>query len=75
MKLGKSYALVRTSSSFQLFLLDRLRLESAEAEQGFGLLEDFNENEVGDAVELWLESHQRELKDFVDLDPHPGSRG
>lgn len=75
MKLGKSYPLIRTSSSFQLFLLDKLRLESGEAEQGFGLLDDFNENEVGDAVEQWLEAHQRELKDFVDLDPHPGSRG
>jgi hypothetical protein len=38
-------------------------------------LEDLDENEVGDALGLWLESHQRELHDFVDLDPHPGCRG
>ena len=74
MKLGKTYPLIRTSSSFQLHLLDRLRLESGEAEQGFGMLDDFNENEVGDAVEVWLELHEPELKDFVDLHAYPGSR-
>lgn len=75
LKLGKTYPLVRTTSSFQIFLLDVLRSESLESQPGLGGLADLNEDEVGMQVEDWVFEHESEIEDFVGKDPYQGRRG
>lgn len=55
---------MKTSSSFQMFLVDRLRQENIEAESsakpGFGMLDDFCEDETVMQVEDELANLQAE---------------
>lgn len=71
MTLTKSNPLVRTSSSFQLFLLDRLRQYSqpdegnAEVGLGFGSLSDPVDDEAVWQIEDWLDQNEKDFELMV----------
>lgn len=59
--LHKSYPLVRTSSAFQLFLLDRLRQENNENCKevgGFGMLANPELDEAVFEIEDWIGAYE-----------------
>ena len=62
---------VHTSSSFQTFLLDRLRQENIKKERqnnpglGWGMLEEFTDDETPMKLEDWLNEHLNEYDSFV----------
>ena len=68
LQLQKVYPFVKTSSSFQMFLVDRLRQENIEAEPSsgpaFGMLDDFCDDETVMQVETELANLQ-EAESFV----------
>jgi hypothetical protein len=68
LQLQKVYPFVKTSSSFQMFLVDRLRQENIEAESlgnaGFGMLDDFCDDETAMQVETELNNLQ-DAESFV----------
>lgn len=79
MTLMKSNPLVRTSSSFQLFLLDRLRQNSQPEDDsdqcglGLGGLSDPVDDEAVWQIEDWLEQNEKDYEKMVFNRGNPGS--
>lgn len=75
--LMKSYPLIRTSSSFQRFLLDRLRQENIESEEeppglGFGALDDPTNNETVWQLEDWISDNEADFESMVSNEANQG---
>lgn len=73
----RSYPLVRTTSSFQKFLLDRLRQNALESDDdppasGFGQLDDPTDDETVWQLEDWVADNQTELEAMVSKKANPG---
>lgn len=72
LELTKAYPRVRTSSSFQTFLVDRLRQENRKQNGadggglgGLGPLDDLPEDDTPLQLEDWCNGHLDEIESFV----------
>ena len=68
---------MRTTSSFQRYLLDRLRLDNLEAEEeppglGFGVLDLPPDDETAEKLEEWVYENQSEIEAMVSQVPNEG---
>lgn len=76
--LMKSYPLIRTTSTFQRFLLDRLRQNNLDSDedppggQGFGILSDPTDDETAWKLEDWVSDNKAEFEAMVLNKANPG---